>query len=328
MTRLARRSPLGMPLVWRVFAINAAVLLVASATLLLSPVTVSSPVVVREALIVVAGLCLMLILTLLLLRRAFAPLEQLAQDMGAVDLLRPGVRAVSNGPDAEVNVLARAFNAMLERLERERRLSSARAVGAQEEERRRVARELHDHVGQVLTGVLLHVQQTTRDAPEATRPALEEVSVAVREALEDVRRIARELRPEALDDLGLPSALNALAANLSRHTDLHIKRSFAPDLPDLGPARELAVYRVAQESLTNVVRHARAENADLRLGWAQDSVVLTVSDDGCGIDGAESRAGGGLRGMRERALAAGAELSVESGSPAGTSVRMTVPVDG
>ncbi len=327
MIRFARRTPRGLPLVWRIFAINAVVLVVASGVLLVSPVTVSSPVVAREAVIVVAGLCVMLLVTLLLLRRAFAPLERLAEDMGTVDLLRPGVRAPTGGPDAEVNVLARAFNEMLARLEEERRLSSARAVSAQEEERRRVARELHDHVGQVLTGVLLQVQQVARSVPEATRPDVEELSVAVREALEDVRRIARELRPEALDDLGLPSALNALAANVGRHTGLLVERSFDADLPALGAEGELAVYRVAQESLTNVVRHARAKRADLHLTRVRDSVVLTVSDDGRGMDGIASPAGGGLRGMHERALAAGAELTVGAGSGGGTRVRLALPVD-
>jgi len=313
--------------VWRIFAINAMVLLGACAILLLSPATVSSPVAVGEALVVVAGLCVMLILNLTLIRRSFTPLESLAQDMSRIDLLRPGVRAATGGPDAEVNVLSDAFNRMLERLELERRSSSVRAVAAQEDERRRVARELHDQVGQVLTGVLLQIEHEVRTAPETTRPAFGELRASVREALEDVRRIARELRPEALDDLGLTSALNALAGTVSRHAGLPVRRSFDPDLPSLGLDRELAVYRVAQESLTNVVRHARAEHAELELRRAGPSVVLTVGDDGVGF-AAPPPDTGGLRGMSERALAVGAELSVGPGPRSGTVVRLALPVTG
>ena len=117
-------------LVWRIFAINAVVLLTASTVLLLSPATVSSPVVVTEALVVVAGLCAMLILDLMLIRRAFAPLERLTQDMHRIDLLQPGVRTAVGRMDAELELLSSAFNQMLERLELERRSSSARAVAA------------------------------------------------------------------------------------------------------------------------------------------------------------------------------------------------------
>jgi two-component system, NarL family, sensor histidine kinase UhpB len=313
--------------VWRIFLVNAAILVAACAVLLLSPVTVSSPVAVEEALVVVAGLSLMLVLTLVLLRHAFSPLERLAEQMSRVDLLHPGPRASEDGPDVEVNVLARSFNEMLDRLESERRASAGRAAAAQEDERRRVAQELHDHVGQVLTGVLLQAEQATRVPADELGARLRELRDAAREALEDVRRIARELRPEALDDLGLPSALNALAVTISRQSGLEIERRFDRDLPHLSPEAELLVYRVAQESLTNVVRHAGASRIELVLRRTASAVVLTVQDDGCGLPAELPRLSGGLRGMRERALAGGAILTLAAGPLRGTIVHLEVPDD-
>lgn len=325
--RLRSRVPSeAVPLVWRVFFVNAAILLAASTLLLLTPVTVSSPVAPQEAASVLAGIALMLLVTLVLFRRAFAPLERLAADMRDVDLLDPGRRADADGPDAEVNALAAAFNAMLERLERERQASSARAAAAQEEERRRVARELHDQVGQVLTGVLLQSDRAIREAPDALKPQLEELRDTTRAALDDVRRIARELRPLALDDLGLPSALNALARDVERQSGLTIERRLDATVQVPDPAAELVVYRVAQESLTNVVRHAGATRARVALERAGDAAVLTVSDDGRGLPHELPSLAGGLRGMRERALAAGALLTTDAAPGDGTTVRLEVPL--
>jgi two-component system sensor histidine kinase UhpB len=130
-----------------------------------------------------------------------------------------------------------------------------------------------------------------------------------------------------LDDLGLVSAIDALAADVTEASGVPVTVEVDPHLPGLGADAELVVYRIAQESLTNVVRHAGAQAVDLSLRHADaDRVVLTVTDDGCGIgDGPE---GAGIRGMRERALLVGAELSVGPQDGAGTEVRLWVPVRG
>jgi two-component system sensor histidine kinase UhpB len=310
-----------MTLVWRVFATNAAVLVLATLALVLSPLTVSFPIALAELVALTGGLAATLVLNLIVLRRAFGPLGRLTSVMRGIDPLRPGERAVIQSADPEVADLAAAFNDMLDRLERERRDSARRALAAQEAERRRVARELHDEVGQALTAVVLRLDRVGRRADVAAGPELAEARETVRASLEEVRGIAQRLRPEALDDLGLPSALAALANDVTRRTGLVVDRRIAAGLPVLDPEEELVVYRVAQEALTNVVRHAGASSALLLLEPQDGSVELSVRDGGAGF-GSDVATGGGLLGMRERAVLIGAELTVRSDVGAGTTVRL------
>jgi two-component system sensor histidine kinase UhpB len=244
--------------------------------------------------------------------------------MRTVDLLRPGQRLPEDG-GLEATALVRAFNQMLERLECERRESGRRALQAQEAERLRIARGLHDEVGQVLTGVLLQLDSLAT-AGEDRDADVTETKQAVRGALEEVRRIARELRPEMLEQLGLVSALTELSRRFAEQSGVRVSPSFAEGLPRLSEASELAVYRVAQESLTNVARHADASAVEVSLQPGVGSVVLRVSDDGRGIpENADMNGHGGLRGMRERALLVGAALAVKRGPGGGTEVRLEVP---
>jgi len=301
-----------LPLLWRVFAINAALLVVATLLLALTPVTIHASLALIEGVDLAVALVVMLAANLLLLRHTLAPINRLVERMRTVDLLRPGQRLVEPG-GVEVTELVRAFNQMLERLEAERRESGRRALQAQEAERRRIASGLHDEVGQVLTGVLLQLDD-------------EETKEAVRQALNEVRRIARELRPEMLEQLGLVSALTELSRRFAESSGIRVERSFAPELPPLSGEAELAVYRVAQESLTNVARHAGATQVDLALEPGVGSVVLSVCDDGRGISEAAATNGyGGLRGMRERALLVGGALAVKPGRTGGVEVRLEVP---
>jgi two-component system, NarL family, sensor histidine kinase UhpB len=310
-----------MTLQWRVFATNAAILVVATLVLILTPVTVSFPVALAELVALAGGLAAMLSLNLVLLRRVLAPLGRLASVMRAIDPLRPGERAPVDAADPEVAELTATFNGMLGRLEAERRASARRALAAQEGERRRIARELHDEVGQALTSVVLQLDYAARSGDRAE---IVQAREAVRGSLEDVRDIARRLRPEALDDLGLPSALSALTKDVARRARLPVDRRIAPGLPRLEPDEELVVYRVAQEALTNVARHAAARRALLALEMRDGRVELEVRDDGRGLHGAP--AGAGVRGMRERALLIGADLELGSAEGGGTSVRLRLGV--
>ncbi|MCX3289837.1 sensor histidine kinase [Streptomyces sp. NEAU-H22] len=312
-----------MSLFWRIFALNAVVLGMATALLLWAPVTVSVPVLLTEAVILVGGLAVMLVANAALLRFGLAPLDRLTKLMTTVDLLRPGQRLPASGGGGVAEVI-RTFNAMLERLEQERVASSARALLAQEAERRRIAQELHDEVGQSMTAILLGLKRSADDAPEALRGELQELQEITRESLDEVRRLVRRLRPGVLDDLGLVSALTSLSEDFATHTRLLVTRSFDTDLPALAPETELVLYRVAQESLTNVARHADAGGVTVALRRADDSVVLTVTDDGSGIGA--PREGAGIRGMRERALLVGGSLEITPAPHAGTRVQLTAPV--
>jgi two-component system sensor histidine kinase UhpB len=311
-----------LPLLWRVFAINAALLVVATLLLALTPVTIHASIALVELIDLVVALLVMLTANLLLLRHTLAPIDRLVERMRTVDLLNPGHRLVERGP-VEVAALVRTYNQMLERLETERRESGRRALRAQEAERLRIARGLHDEVGQVLTGVLLQLDSLAT----ASKAELEETKRAVREALEDVRRTARELRPEMLEDLGLVSALTELSRKFAEQSGIRVERRFASELPTLSDEAEIAVYRVAQESLTNVARHAHATRVDVTLDAGVDSVVLRVVDDGRGLSdvGASKNGHSGVRGMRERALLVGGALAVKSGRDSGVEVRLEVP---
>src|SRR6478609_7672731 len=218
----------GLPLFWRVFAITTAPLVVATLLLMFAPVTLHAPVRLTEVVVLLAGLAVMLAVNLLLLRPAFASLDRLVQRMQTVDLLRPGQR-LPEGGGVEVAELVRGFNEMLARLEEERRESGRRALAAQEAERLRIARGLHDEVGQILTGVLLQLDAVA-DADAAGRAHVDEARQSVRQALEEVRRIAQELRPALLEHLGLVSALIELSRVFADQSGIAVERTFSARL--------------------------------------------------------------------------------------------------
>ncbi|WP_460070221.1 sensor histidine kinase [Streptomyces sp. YKOK-I1] len=303
-----------MSLFVRIFTLNAVGLTVAAA-LLLGPVTVSTPVLPGEALVVLGGLAVLLAVNVLVLRVGLAPLGRLGRAMAGADLLRPGVRAVVSGP-VETAELITTYNAMLDRLEAERAASAARALSAQEGERHRIARELHDEVGQTLTAVLLQLKRVADRAPEDLREELVQAQEATRAGLEEIRHIARRLRPGVLDELGLLSALRSLAAEFTTH-GLTVRHDVHAGLPPLTEETELVLYRVAQEALTNTARHAGADRAELRLRPLDGGVELLVRDNGRGL-GATAGEGAGITGMRERALLVGATLAVVSPSGGGS----------
>jgi two-component system sensor histidine kinase UhpB len=269
----------------------------------------------------------MLAANLILLRPVFAPLERLATRMKHVDLLRPGQRVPVDG-SGEVTELVTVFNDMLDRLEIERRESGRRTLSAQEEQRRRIARGLHDEIGQRLTGVLLHLNQVSEEAPPSMRTQLDVVREEVRGSLDAVREVVQELRPSALDELGLVSALTSLAVTFSRQTGIRVERQLSRQIPALSPEAELTVYRVAQEGLTNVARHAQATSVRLVLESRPPAVILRVIDDGRGFPGGLPEGTGGLRGMRERAVLLGAALAINQPDAGGVEIRLEVPVGG
>lgn len=237
--------------------------------------------------------------------------------------MRPGTRARLDEAVPELRAVADTFNEMVARLEAERRESAGRALAAQEGERLRIAQELHDEVGQKLTAAMLQLDRASRSGGG---PALEEAREGVRDSLDEVRFIARRLRPEALDDLGLTSALAALTNSFRGSGGLSIERRIDSSLPELDDDIELVVYRVAQEALTNVARHAGCARALLELRATHGAVQLKIVDHGRGFGPQLGSEGAGLRGMRERALLVGAALDIDSAPGAGTTVRLRCPL--
>jgi two-component system sensor histidine kinase UhpB len=312
-----------MALFWRVFLVNAALLVAGVLVLALTPISVSAEIRFVQAVVLAVGVVIMLVANLFLLRPLFAPLERLARRMEDLDVLR-AVRPVPATSAGEIGALERSFNRMIERLEAERRQAGARALRAREEERQRIARGLHDEVGQTMTGVLFLLKQLAQGSSATQRAALEEAQQAVRTNLEEVRRIAQELRPEVLDHFGLSSALSNLARAFERRTGIAVERRVDAQLAPLDPDAELVLYRVAQESLTNVARHSEATRVLLALSHDGHSLVLRVADDGRGFDSPHVE-GGGLRGIRENALIVGGALAIKPSPLGGVEVRLEVP---
>jgi two-component system sensor histidine kinase UhpB len=311
-------------LFWRVFLVNAALVILATLVLALTPLSVSAEIRLIQAIMLAAGVVIVLVANLLLLRPLFSPLERLARRMEDLDVLRP-IRPLPATSPGEIGALERTFNRMIERLEAERRQAGTRALRAREDERQRISRGLHDEVGQTMTGVLFLLKQLSQHATPEQLARLEEAHQAVRTNLDEVRRIAQELRPETLDHLGLASALNNLARAFARRTRIAVDRQISPQLGQLDPNVELVLYRVAQESLTNIARHSNANQVLLALSRNGDSVVLRIADDGQGL-GPSRLEGGGLRGIRENALIVGGALAIKPSPIGGVEIRLEVPL--
>ena len=222
-----------------------------------------------------------------------------------VDMLEPG-RRLDPAASAEVASVISTFNSTLDRLESERRVSMHRVLAAQEAERRRIAQELHDQIGQNLTAVVLELKRVRGRIDPGEAEALADAQELARESLEELRRISYELRPAALDDLGLASALASLCSASNAGRDQRSCLAVAGDIPRLDGQVELAVYRIAQEALTNAARHARCTTVRVSLDRCRGRGAPARPDDGIGMNG--SFPGGGMRGMRERAVAVGATL--------------------
>ncbi len=314
----------------RLVVTNAALLLAACllTVFVLAPGKFSS-FAVDEAVIVLVALSLVTLINAVVVHRFLAPLQALTALARVIDLDKPGQRIHDAQPTSETGELAVTFNEMLERLELERRETARRVLAAHESERLRIAQELHDEVGQTLTALLLQLSRVEAHLPESLRGELNEAQEAARTSLEDVRRIATDLRPEALNDLGLASALAALGEGFGRRTGLRVERQIQTPMPRLDGEAELVVYRVAQEALTNVARHSGSDTARVTVESDADRLTLTVRDHGRGFPKGHARLGNGIRGMRERADLIGAGLRIDSPSEGpGTELRLELPLNG
>jgi two-component system, NarL family, sensor histidine kinase UhpB len=284
----------------------------------------------REFAVLAVALLVSLLANALLLRRRLSPLERLIRSMEEADLTSGSGRAQASRADAEEVVrLQAAFNRMLDRLEADRRDGARNVLRAQEQERKRLAQDLHDEVNQALTAILLRLEASMQEAPPTLRRELETTKELATQAMEELLHLARELRPTALDDHGLLPALRTQVSDFSERTGVDAQFRRRGDIPALTAEQQLVVYRVTQESLSNIAQHAKAGHVVVELS-SIGRIVLRVSDDGRGLVGGANgrpitRDGGlGLSGMRERALLAGGELSIHSTEGNGTIVTLTM----
>lgn len=234
----------------------------------------------------------------------------------------------------EIGALAQAFNTMIDSLIRSSAVRArllATAVNAQEQERERISRELHDETGQALTALLLQIKVLERLRGEESIIAhAAELRKLVLATLEEIRRLARDLRPGTLDELGLVPTIEWHLRTFGRNPDLKVE--FETALPEgfrLPIHTELALYRVIQEGLTNIVRHAGATQALIRLEIVGGCLCLTVNDNGCGFDVSSvlsaNERGVGLLGIQERVELIGGTLTLDS-SPKGTFLYVEMPL--
>ncbi len=287
-------------------------------------------------LLVLGGIVVSVVVNAVLLRVALAPLNRLEATARRVQAGDLQARApVSLVADPELERLIGAFNGMLDGIAGYRRRLkdvAARALNAAEDERRRIALELHDETSQILAALLLRLRVLRTVQDERRREVLiEELRQQLAAALDGTRRYARGLRPPALEELGLGPAIESHARTVSEMTGLDVRVEAKPGRREsLTPEAELALYRIVQEALSNVARHAAARHAVVRLEWGPETVTATVEDDGRGFDVdsvlAVEDGGLGLFGMYERADYIGGRVEIESEPGGGTRVRTIVPL--
>lgn len=278
------------------------------------------------------SILLLLFVNVILLRRRFSPLETLIARIEEIDPAQPTAQfVVPRTTVEEVERLAISFRRLLRRIEEERRRSGRLVLRAQEEERRRLARDLHDEVNQALTAILLRLQALSEDAPPELDDQIIQLKTLVNQAMEELLRLARQLRPASLDDLGLIAAIEGQLARFSEQSGIQavLHHEGAPEA--LTEDQQTVIYRVVQEALSNTAQHSGATfvEFDLRV-FPSHGVELRVRDNGRGFDVAASPSDGGgggigLSGMAERARLVGGELTVTSAPGSGTRVRLYIP---
>ena len=313
----------------QILAVNSLLMVAAvAATAVTARSGLEEAVDVRQWIVLGAALLATILVNALVLARRLQPLEELLHAMEAVDLSSPGVRASALREDsAEAVRLKDTFNRMLARLEQERASAGRAVLRAQEDERARIARDLHDECNQALTAVLLRLGATAQHAPRELADELRGTQAVASRAMDELLRLAHELRPTALDDLGLEAALRGMVERFSVPGGPRGRLAVDGGLDGLAPDTALVVYRVVQEALSNVTRHADARRVTVEILARGPRAAVRVRDDGRGFDpGAppDAREPLGLVGMRERALLAGGSLTVSSAPGRGTTVQLEV----
>lgn len=270
------------------------------------------------------------------LRAAFSPLFRLEETMRAIQTGEISARSLPQLCDPQLEGLAQAFNSMLEAIEAARKGFSARVLEAQEEERKRIARELHDETSQALTTIVINLELLDRFLPpgaQAIRDRLNSVRDLVLNTLEETRRLIHDLRPTILDDLGLVPAIRWYAKSKLESQGIKVTYQLAEEgCEAVAPEVRTALFRITQEAVTNILRHAKAKNVRIGLCREGDEVRLYIEDDGQGFDETElarldpRERGMGLFGMQERASLLGGEVRIQSRPGSGTRVLVKIPL--
>jgi two-component system sensor histidine kinase UhpB len=278
-----------------------------------------------QVLVLALALVLTFVVNLWMLQRRFRPLDRLIDRIERIDPAEPATFELEAGdPVSEIDRLSQSFKRLLDGIEEQRRRSGKLVMRAQEGERRRLARDLHDEVNQALTAILLRLEALAQDAPPGQAAEVAELKRLVNQAMEELLNLARQLRPSALDDHGLEAAIDAQLKRFASRTGVEAQLRTEGDPSELGEDVQTAVYRTAQEALNNIGRHAGATAVEMELSVNGHGAELRVRDDGEGFDPAAAPGGLGLKGMAERARLVGGELDVRSAPGGGTTVTLRI----
>ncbi|MCC6790305.1 MAG: HAMP domain-containing protein [Thermomicrobiales bacterium] len=341
LVRVLARRVSGLSIVYKVLIANVTIVVIgAIAGTWITIITVRRETDQRfyplAGIFVLVGIVLSLALNFLALQTAFRPLARLQRAALAVRQGDFTVRADESAfGDPEIRELAETLNGTLDELARDRIVLNhlaSQVIRAQEDERRRIARELHDDTAQVLFAQLLRLSALKASDDVAVQELAGSLEEMTSEALESVRRLALELRPPALDDLGLLAALGDLAQRFSDQLAIPVDYQARGDRGRLNPDIELVLYRVAQEALTNVAKHASAAAAWVDLDRSETDVTLSIRDNGVGFDEAnvvgsdDLGLGLGLFGMEERVSLVGGRFDIWSQPGKGTEVFAYIPL--
>lgn len=327
---------LGIPVFYKVLIANSLIIFIgATGGTWLATHLNTSPYATPMSLVIfiTLGWLISVALNFVVLQVAFRPLMHLGKVMERVQAGERSLRAPLTGVDPQADQLASTFNMVLEALDDASRQRASQIINAQEQERQRIARELHDETSQVLTSLLisLAVLEESVEAPEA-RERIAETRALAHSTLRAIRNLSIDLRPSALDDLGLLPALRWYVKEYEKKCSIKVEfhaRGFKERLP---AEMETALYRIVQEALTNTARHANAHKVSVVLEETRGTVNATIVDDGRGFDyeallrNPGQERGLGLAGMQERAVLLNGILTIHSVPGQGTTVQVSIPL--
>ena len=287
------------------------------------------------SLFVFSSIALSILINYILVKMAFRPLDDVADAMKAIRAGHRGIRVPEVTDDPQIEELSRSLNSMLNSMELQRKRAAASVIKAQEEERKRIARELHDETSQSLTSLIIGMRMVEEAMPEDehdVREQLHNISELAHDTLNEVHNMAIRLRPSVLDDLGLAAAIRSYSKEFSDHTGIKVDVQLMSMAMRLSPEMETVLYRVVQEALTNVARHSEAEHCRVTLRRKNHVIQGIIEDDGKGFDpgqvmlSEEKGRGLGLHGMKERIELVGGSLEFESRLEEGSTIFLEVPL--
>lgn len=329
------KAILGLPVFYKVLIANSLIIFVgATGGTWLATHLHSNPVATPISLItfITIGWLVSVALNFVVLQIAFRPLTELQKVMTRVQTGEHALRARLTGADPEADQMAQTLNMMLEAIDDATRLRASQIINAQEQERKRIARELHDETSQVLTSLLisLAVLEESLTAPEA-RERIADTRRLAHQTLRAIRSLSIDLRPSALDDLGLLPALRWYVKEYQKKCSIEVDFVSSGFKERLPAEMETALYRIVQEALTNSARHSQAKRVSIMLKEDGEEVEGIISDDGIGFDieairrSPDNERGLGLAGMTERAVLLDGSLDIQSHPGHGTIITVHIP---